>query len=425
MPDKKEKTILIGLVLQENARFEIDEQLNELQLLAETAGAETVDRIIQQRTKIDPATYIGKGKIESAINQAKELECNLIIFNDEISPTQIKNVQNIAGEDLKVLDRTGLILDIFKKHAKTREAKTQVELAHLQYMLPRLTRQWTHLERQMGGIGTTGGPGETQIEIDRRLIRNQISKLKKDLEKIEKQRNTQSDNRKSAFNVSLVGYTNAGKSTLMNALTDADVYVEDQLFATLDTTTRKMKFESSKNNNILLSDTVGLIRKLPHDLVASFRSTLAEVSKADFILKVIDASCTTISEHLVTIDSVLSSLDSNDIPSQIILNKMDLIQDAGIIRGLKSRFPDAIMVSAKNRLKLDQIQRNISNEIQKKFQKQVINIPYSKSGILDNIYSTLEVLSRDDNEENISVTVFGREADLNSIIAKLKNLKNP
>ncbi|MBL7110239.1 MAG: GTPase HflX, partial [Candidatus Marinimicrobia bacterium] len=272
---------------------------------------------------------------------------------------------------------------------------------------------------QMGGIGTTGGPGEKQIEIDRRLIRNQISKLKKDLEKIERQRDTQSENRKSAFNISLVGYTNAGKSTLMNALTNDDVYVEDQLFATLDTTTRKMIFDSQKNTNILLSDTVGLIRKLPHDLVASFRSTLSEVSKADFILKVLDASSPTIKDHLETIDSVLISLNSDQIPSQIVLNKVDMIQEPGLINGLKKRFPKAILISARKHLKLDQLQGCISNEFHKKLKKYTFHLAYSQCGILDKIYSSFEVLSREDNEENISITVFGREAIINSILAKL------
>ncbi len=226
--DKREKAFLVGVILKGSSRVQIDEQLEELKFLANTAGADIIGKFTQNRSRPDPATFIGKGKAETIINQASDLDCNLIIFNDDISPTQIKNLQKIAGETTKVIDRTGLILDIFTKHAKTKEAKTQVQLAQLEYFLPRLTRIWTHLERQMGGIGTRAGAGETQIEIDRRLIRNQIAKLKRELTAIEKQRKVQNHRRVNAFRIALVGYTNAGKSTLMNALTDADVLVQDK-----------------------------------------------------------------------------------------------------------------------------------------------------------------------------------------------------
>ena len=240
---KREKAFLVGVILKGSSKTQIYDQLDELKFLADTAGADTLSITTQSRNKPDAATFIGKGKIESVIIQADELGCDLIIFNDDISPTQIKNLQNIVGEELKVIDRTGLILDIFTKHAKTKEAKTQVELAQLEYFLPRLTRQWTHLERQMGGIGTRAGAGEAQIEIDRRLIRNKISRLKSDLLAIEKQRKVQNHGREDTYRIALVGYTNAGKSTLMNALTGAQVLVQDQLFATLDTTTRKLNID--------------------------------------------------------------------------------------------------------------------------------------------------------------------------------------
>ena len=227
---KREKAFLIGVVLKGSSSAQILEQLEEMEFLADTAGADIVSKTTQSRNMPDPATFIGKGKTQTIINQAKELECELIIFNDDISPTQLKNLQKEAGENIKVIDRTGLILDIFTKHAKTKEAKTQVQLAQLEYFLPRLTRQWTHLERQMGGIGTRAGAGETQIEIDRRLIRNQISKLKRELATIEKQRKVQNHSREEAFRIALVGYTNAGKSTLMNALTDADVLGNNPIY---------------------------------------------------------------------------------------------------------------------------------------------------------------------------------------------------
>jgi len=238
--ENKETALLVAVQFSDTSGAEIEVQLDELELLAQTAGANIEDRVIQRRSKIDAATFIGKGKISSIISQAKELKLKLIIFNDELSPTQIKNIQKLAGDSIKILDRTGLILDIFDSHARSKEAKTQIKLARLEYMLPRLTRQWTHLERQMGGVGTRGGPGEAQIEIDRRLIRNQITKLKSDLKKIQKQHITQTQNRDKIYKIALVGYTNAGKSTLMKALTGADVYIQDQLFATLDTTTRKV-----------------------------------------------------------------------------------------------------------------------------------------------------------------------------------------
>jgi GTP-binding protein HflX len=244
-------------------------------------------------------------------------------------------------------------LDIFQKHAKTKEAKTQVELAHLQYLLPRLTRMWTHLERQMGGIGTRAGAGETQIEVDRRLIGQRIVKLKKELSKIEKERDTQSRRRKDQFRVALVGYTNAGKSTLMNAITGAEVYIRDQLFATLDTTIRSTVIDGE--HEILLSDTVGFIRKLPHHLVASFRSTLQEVLEADLILIVLDASSPQVIEHLDTINEVLTDLGAEKKTSLIILNKIDAIDEQTRMAYLKRKFPDGILISAKNHLRIDNL----------------------------------------------------------------------
>ena len=229
-----------------------------------------------------------------------------IILNVDISPSQIKNLQNLAGYEIRVYDRSGIIIEIFSKHAKSREAKTQVQLAKLQYLLPRLTRQWTHLERQMGGVGTTGGPGEKQIEIDRRIISNQIKKLKLELEKIDKNRTVQMETRKNAFNVSLVGYTNAGKSTLMKVLTDADVDIKDELFATLDPTTRVMKNEGP--NDILISDTVGFIQKIPHTLIDSFKSTLKEILQANLLLKIIDVGSENFDLYLETIDITLAEI---------------------------------------------------------------------------------------------------------------------
>ena len=368
--DSKELALLVAVQFSDSTENQIQIQLDELELLAETAGALTQERIIQKRSKVDAATFIGKGKISSIIEQAKELKLHLIIFNDELSPTQIKNIQKLAGDSVKILDRTGLILDIFDNHARSREAKTQIKLARLEYMLPRLTRQWTHLERQMGGVGTRGGPGETQIEIDRRLIRNQITKLKLDLKKIQKQHSTQTQSRKSIYKIALVGYTNSGKSTLMKALSGSDVYIQDQLFATLDTTTRKV--ELGCGISFILSDTVGFIRKLPHHLVASFRSTLSEVKEADLILRVCDASSSQMNVHINTINQVLESLDITHENQLTVINKIDLVSDVDLLLGLKNSNPDAILISAHKSLKINSLKKKIVDIIKSNYIRKTL-----------------------------------------------------
>mgnify|MGYP001291421811 CR=1 FL=1 len=261
---------------------------------------------------------------------------------------------------IKVIDRSGLILDIFKQNARTKESTTQVELAYLQYLLPRLTRQWTHLERQMGGIGTRAGMGETQIEVDRRIVRTRINKLKNELKGIEKERRIQGLKRKSEFRVSLVGYTNAGKSTLFKALTGSDVIVENQLFATLDTTVRRLQI--GRSHSILLSDTVGFIRKLPHNLVASFKSTLKEVVEADLIIKVLDISSPHIYEHIQTINKVLNDINASHVPAINVLNKVDLLPDASSIAKLKRTFPGMLTISAARSLKLSDLKIKIKED---------------------------------------------------------------
>jgi len=403
--ESSELALLVALRLPEFSDEDIQIQLDELELLADTAGAITEDRIIQRRNKIDPATFIGKGKIGSIVSQAKELKLQLIIFNDELSPTQIKNIQKLAGDSIKVLDRTGLILDIFDSHARSKEAKTQIKLARLEYMLPRLTRQWTHLERQMGGVGTRGGPGETQIEIDRRLIRNQITKLKLDLKNIQKQHATQTQSRDQIYKIALVGYTNAGKSTLMKALTGSDVYIQDQLFATLDTTTRKV--ELGGGISFILSDTVGFIRKLPHDLVASFRSTLSEVKDADLILRVCDASSPQMNAHITTINEVLHSLDITHNNQLTVINKVDLVKDQDLIDGLKIAYPDAQMISAQKSLKIDQLKNKIIDIIKSKFIHKILKLRYDQLKGIQMIYDDLNVISRKDRYDGIEIEVEG------------------
>ena len=412
--DKREKAFLVGVILKGSSRVQIEEQLEELKFLAYTAGADIIGKFTQNRSRPDPATFIGKGKAETIINQASELDCNLIIFNDDISPTQIKNLQKIAGETTKVIDRTGLILDIFTKHAKTKEAKTQVQLAQLEYFLPRLTRIWTHLERQMGGIGTRAGAGETQIEIDRRLIRNQIAKLKRELTAIEKQRKVQNNRRVNAFRIALVGYTNAGKSTLMNALTDADVLVQDQLFATLDTTTRKLE-NIEVGIPVLLSDTVGFIRNLPHNLIASFRSTLGEIRDVDLLLKVFDASSDNIHEHIDTVEEVLKEMDMPNKTNIIVLNKIDAITDPQQLSGLKTRFKEASFISSLKNIGLKELSDRIEKTITSEFQKDVFHLSFKQTKLLDTIYTLTRVLKKKSDYNGIRLEVEGNRESLDKI----------
>ena len=412
--DKREKAFLVGVILKGSSRVQIEEQLEELKFLAYTAGADIIEKFTQNRSRPDPATFIGKGKAETIINQASELDCNLIIFNDDISPTQIKNLQKIAGETTKVIDRTGLILDIFTKHAKTKEAKTQVQLAQLEYFLPRLTRIWTHLERQMGGVGTRAGAGETQIEIDRRLIRNQIAKLKRELTAIEKQRKVQNNRRVNAFRIALVGYTNAGKSTLMNALTDADVLVQDQLFATLDTTTRKLE-NIEVGIPVLLSDTVGFIRNLPHNLIASFRSTLGEIRDVDLLLKVFDASSDNIHEHIDTVEEVLKEMDMPNKTNIIVLNKIDAITDPQQLSGLKTRFKEASFISSLKNIGLKELSDRIEKTITSEFQKDVFHLSFKQTKLLDTIYTLTRVLKKKSDYNGIRLEVEGNRESLDKI----------
>ena len=409
--------IIVAIKLLENSEELLAEELDELELLADTAGAKILDRVIQKKNKIDPSTFIGSGKIKSIISAAKELRVSVIIFNDELSPAQLKNIQKLAGEKLKVIDRTGLILDIFEKHAKTKESKAQIRLARLKYLLPRLTKQWTHLERQMGGVGTRGGPGETQIEIDRRLIRYQINSLNKELKSIQRQRLTQHKKREEIYKVSLIGYTNSGKSTIMKSVTQSNVYIQDQLFATLDTTTRKV--EGKQEYDFLLSDTVGFIRNLPHDLVASFRSTLMEIEDSDLILKIVDCSSNNIEIHLSTIKEVLKTLKISSKLELIVFNKIDLI-DIDRLNKLKRKYSSALFISAKKELKINEL----FNEIQKKLSQLNeiidINIPYNKISIIDYIYKTSKVIKREDEYEQLKMRIESSRSNIRKLKSMLK-----
>ncbi len=314
---KAERAVLVGIVTPGQTEMQTREYLEELQFLVMTAGGETIKTFTQRMQRPDRATFVGTGKLEEIKAYVKAEEIDMVVFDDELSPSQLRNIENEL--QLKILDRSNLILDIFAKRAQTAQAKTQVELAQLQYMLPRLTRMWTHLERQKGGIGMRG-PGETQIETDRRIILQKISLLKERLKEIDKQNETQRKNRHQLVRVALVGYTNVGKSTIMNMISKSEVFAENKLFATLDTTVRKVVIE---NLPFLLSDTVGFIRKLPHHLVECFKSTLDEVREADILIHVVDISHPNFEDHMETVNETLKDLGAIDKEIITVFNKID------------------------------------------------------------------------------------------------------
>lgn len=314
---KQEKAVLVGVILPFQNEQDINDYLDELEFLTETAGAITLKRYIQKIDEPNPRTFIGTGKVREIAEYIDENDVDMVIFDDELTPTQLRNLEHEFKR--KVLDRTNLILDVFAQRAKTAYAKTQVELAQYQFLLPRLKRMWTHLERQRGGIGLRG-PGEREIETDRRIIRDRIAKLKEELSKIDRQMATQRKNRGSVVRVALVGYTNVGKSTIMNLISKSDVFAENKLFATLDTTVRKVVIG---NLPFLLSDTVGFIRKLPHQLVESFKSTLDEVREADLLLHVVDISHPNFEEQINIVNQTLHEIGGGDKPTILVFNKID------------------------------------------------------------------------------------------------------
>ncbi|MCF8340649.1 MAG: GTPase HflX [Chitinophagaceae bacterium] len=385
--DREEKAILVSVVTREQRENQVVEYLDELAFLAETAGAITVKRFIQKLPAPDSRTYIGKGKLEEIKEFALSKGINLAIFDDELSGAQISNISDAIG--IKVIDRSDLILDIFANRAKTAQAKTQVELAQYQYILPRLRGMWKHLERQGGGIGSRG-PGETEIETDRRIIREKISLLRKRLLEIDKQSFTQRKERGEFIRVALVGYTNVGKSTIMNLLSKSEVFAENKLFATLDTTTRKIVWELTP---FLLSDTVGFIRKLPHHLVESFKSTLDEVKESDILLHVVDISHLQYEDQINVVKTTLAEMKCADKPAIMIFNKMDKYETQTfdewlapeikeqILRDLKERWEgetnhNCIFVSATERRNIDALRDTILQKVKELYQ---IRYPYKTS----------------------------------------------
>jgi GTP-binding protein HflX len=339
-PPLSERAVLVGHAGRDGA--DLPRSMEELRRLADTAGARVLATLVQRRGRTVPATFLGKGRLEELRSLVEELDADVALFNDDLTPSQVRNLEKALGT--KVVDRSELILDIFARRARTRESRLQVELAQLQYMLPRLTGLWKHLERQAGGIGTRG-PGETQLETDRRIVRQRVARLERALEAVERERETQRRRRRGEFRAAIVGYTNAGKSTLFNALTRAEVHVEDRLFATLDSTTRQMV--SPWRERALLTDTVGFIRKLPHHLVASFHSTLVEAVEADLLLHVVDAADPDRTRQIEAVDAVLEELLEGPRPTVLVFNKVDLL-DGDAIAGLEANHPDAFLVSARD-----------------------------------------------------------------------------
>ncbi len=413
---KKERAILVALITGDYSKEQVEEHLGELELLADTAGADVVFKITQDRNRPDPATFIGKGKAEEIAQLIELNDIQLVIFDDDLNPTQVRNLEKML--ERKILDRSGLILDIFASHAKTREAKTQVELAQLQYMLPRLSRAWTHLSKQYGGIGTKG-PGETQIETDRRIIRTRISKLKENLKKIEAHQETKSSGRKEFVTACLVGYTNAGKSTLLNRLTEAGVLAEDKLFATLDSTTRA--FEIEKNKKILLSDTVGFIRKLPHHLVASFKTTLNVVKDADVILHVIDVSNDYFEDHMRVVESTLEELNSNKKIQIKIFNKVDALKNNSRMDYISQQFKDGVLISAERGMNIGKLRKMMLDIYEQNFVESTIELKLHESKLVSRLYELAEILSADYDEDKIVVTYRTNASTHNKIQGILKS----
>jgi GTP-binding protein HflX len=375
--DKIEKAVLVAASFSSDDAGRINEYLDELQFLASTLGVQTAKRFTQKLQKPEPGTYIGKGKVNEIKEYVRSFKIDLVIFDDDLSPSQLRNLERIFQS--RIYDRSLLILDIFLKRAQTAQAKTQVELARYQYLMPRLTRMWTHLERQRGGTGTRGGAGEKEIETDKRNIRNQINILKGRLEKINRQSATQRKSRSKIVRVALVGYTNAGKSTLMTLLSKSKVHAENKLFATVDSTVRKVVIDEIP---FLLSDTVGFIRKLPHHLIESFKSTLDEVAESDILLHVVDFSHPLYHEQMEVVNQTLSELGAADKPQIIVYNKIDLIEpeEGEEIEGdlhdyfesgrlMKGKSRNTVYISATKKFNVDQLRELIFKSVKKQHLK--------------------------------------------------------
>lgn len=420
----RERALLVGVTSSTKQTAGVEEALDELALLADTAGADIIDRVIQVRRTLHPAYYIGVGKAEEIAEKCEMEDIDLVIFDDDLSPAQIKNLDKVI--ERRILDRSGLILDIFATRAKSKQAKLQVELAQLQYMMPRLTRQWDHLSRQEGGVASSSsggaigvrGPGETQLEVDRRLLRGRITHLTRSLNNLVDSYHRQRKRRSTMFCAALVGYTNAGKSTIFNGFTNANTLIEDRLFATLDSTTRVVNV--TQGQPILLSDTVGFIRKLPHHLIASFKSTLTEVYDADVLIHVVDGSHPQFEEHITTVNNVLEDLGVNDMPSLMVFNKSDAIKSRDHVDQLLYEHSGAIAISALNLRDLERLRERMAEIVDDHRVELDLFIPHRDGKILSIIYDAGDVMIREDEPEGVRVSV----RILPSVAGKMSKLLN-
>jgi GTP-binding protein HflX len=400
-----ERAFLIGAQFKARSSWEIQDSLSELSQLAGTAGAEIVGQGFQKLETLHPSTFIGKGKAHEFAEQCKVEKVDTIIFDDELSPGQARNLEKIF--ECKILDRTSLILDIFAQRAQTREGKLQVELAQLKYLLPRLTRFWTHMTRQKGGIGMRGGDGESQLEVDRRKISERITRLLEELDQVRKQREVQRSGRKRNLwpLASIVGYTNAGKSTLLNSLTGAEVVAEDKLFATLDPTTRRLRLPT--NQNVLISDTVGFIRKLPHRLVEAFKATLEEVVEADLLIHVTDLSHPQVDEQIKAVNTVLEEINAHEKPCMMVFNKIDQVESPGIIEHYVETHRPAVSISAKTQQGFDAFLAELGAQLKPIRQFLELKIPQEKSQVMSRLYEVGQVEERrfEDNDAFFKVRI--------------------
>jgi len=408
---RSERVFLVGVELKSRSRSDVDDSLAELSELAQTAGGEVIDTGVQKLESLHAATFIGKGKAEEFAKFCKANQVDTVIFDDELSPAQSRNLEKIF--ECKILDRTALILDIFAQRARTREGKMQIELAQLQHLLPRLTKFWGHLSRQAGGIGMRGGEGESQLEADRRKVGERIDKIESELDKVRRQRATQRAGRQRSNwpLASIVGYTNAGKSTLLNALTGADVLAKDILFATLDPTTRRLKLPT--NQNVLLTDTVGFIKKLPHGLVEAFKATLEEVVQANLLLHVVDISHPQAEEQIAAVNSVLKEIGAEGKPVLMVFNKMDKLissgagilparngQDArstigiGALNHLQEKYPQAVGISATTGEGVSHLLAELGTQLRPTREFLELKIPHEQSAVIARLHKVGQVIER-------------------------------
>ncbi len=411
---KKERAFLVGVDFGNNpAGLSVEDSLEELALLADTAGLKVVGSDYQNLTRPNPSTFIGSGKVQEVKAVAESLHTDIVLFDDELSPRHFRELEEAFGVNVRVIDRTTLILDIFAQHAQTREGKLQVELAQYEYLLPRLTRAWTHLARQAGGgggrsggVGGVGlrGPGETQLEVDRRKIREKITRLKADIEKIRQHRQRYRANRKRSLIpvVTLVGYTNAGKSTLLNNMTHADVYVANQLFATLDPTTRRL--ELSGGNALLLTDTVGFIQKLPTNLVAAFRATLEEISDSDLLLHVVDITHPNAIQQWRSVLDTLKEIEADHIPMVTVLNKIDKAEDVEEIKRQFPEFANAVMISAQKSIGIDGLALRIKQELFETFVPISVTVPYKYGDLISMFHEFGKIDQIEHNVGSVKIT---------------------